>query len=184
MPLAVGNTWYGKATIYDTSFNKLNEVSDTLEIVKDSIVNGDHWFVDKYRKNLYRNTNNYLINRDLTTSGKNDAYFSYPTIVGGITPYDTIFRDNNQTGGVDTVYYMMIVSSTDTLITVPAGSFHCYCYQNYAKLKDGTPTTDPQIPDQAIWYSPGTGLIKMYSKTTFLWLTTIMTWELTGKELH
>jgi len=44
IPLAVGNTWVYEVTEYSDSFEVMKTYYDTISIVKDTNIMGDHWF--------------------------------------------------------------------------------------------------------------------------------------------
>ncbi len=46
MPLAIGNTWIGRLTKIDSVGNTLSVIYDTLKIIKDTLINGETWYVD------------------------------------------------------------------------------------------------------------------------------------------
>ena len=58
----------------------------------------------------------------------------------------------------------MKVTSTDTAITVPAGTFHCYAYELQGVLLDGSPLPDSLRLMERYWYAPDLGPVK--SETT------------------
>lgn len=128
MPLAVGNEWVYTQNHYlhgqlDTTFtetqhiyrSKIDSLGRTCysPIEKDTVLNGfpvTVWWVNTGQ--------GYEMFGDWIGS----FVFRFPVQAGYAYSLDTKL-----------MYYNMVVSSTDTAITVPAGTFSCYRYDYYDK---------------------------------------------------
>jgi len=110
LPLDVGNSWTFRRTEYNTngSVNYIDTI--TQNIVKDSSLYGFKWSFESYEQFLYQNDKQGL----WIFYTEPRLYYRYPSSpnVHFVQNYDTV-----------------TVVSTDTLITTPAGSFHCYHYK-------------------------------------------------------
>jgi hypothetical protein len=139
IPLEKGNTWYYSGIVYDT----LGTIKDNYSLVYD--VRGDTII---FGKKLTPYSGYYVTNTDsgLLAFG---GYSLYPA-----APYDTVvhyyllYKYPAKTG--DRFDQGRRVGTLDTVIVVPAGSYHCIRYMLYY--------------DNVLLYedyiSPGVGLIK------------------------
>ncbi len=144
IPLVVGNTWNFSGTSYDT-LGSVNEIFGELyKVSGDTVIFGRKLTV--YAGQCCANTDSGLI-----------AYSGYG--VSSLSPNDTIvsyrlvYKYPTYTG--DRFNYDIRVGNVDTIINVPAGSFHCIKYQNYDPIS-GILYGDTYI-------SPGFGPVKYVS---------------------
>jgi len=158
VPLTVGNSWTFNQVGYDTLGNILG--SEQLNsVVRDSIVAGHRLFV--YSTMLCLNTDTGLVYVDsyYDTTLHFQLFYKYHTKPGDIYFYDYFSHVTFQVGSID------------TLIHVPAGTFHCISYKIYG---DG-------VLEQERFLSPSMGLVRgisygpLLSGKTFTTVT-----ELTG----
>lgn len=139
-PLAVGNQWTWHETNYDTS----GAVTDTavwlIEIVKDSLVNGEHWFImtgngERFSEYVLARADGLYLADSL---GNIDLKFKYPAQV----------NDSFATHWGDRI---AVVEAIDDLVTVPAGTFVRYRYK----------TTDTvNFMADFEYLSPGIGFVR------------------------
>ena len=131
VPLSISNKWIQSITKYDSLGNVLSSYIDTLQFPLDTIVSNVHWFHRFREDNAFANVDSGFVIRLLPLANNPDAFwqYKYPTIKGERYPFPSF---THATFGdewfVDTVLHS-IVLSIDSLITVPAGSFHCIVYQ-------------------------------------------------------
>lgn len=127
MPLAVGNTY-----IYNTDWEG-NSYTDSCIIGSIKVVNGDIIYL---RAN-FDHKDGYF--------HRGDSLFAYfdstilfiatnPNYIGELISNDTDIvaetdAQGNPTGYSYTTTHRRTVSAIDTLITVPAGTFHCFGYK-------------------------------------------------------
>ena len=110
LPLDVGNSWTFRRTVYNTDGSINYSDTITQKIVKDSSLYGFQWSFESYEQILYQNDEQGL----WIFYTEPRLYYRYPS-----------FRNVNFVQNFDTV----TVISTDTLVTTPAGTFHCYHYR-------------------------------------------------------
>jgi hypothetical protein len=118
-PLKMGNTWAVHMIEYDTTGAVTQSGSGTLVVTTDTIVGGETWYqisgVGSDGLMFYTNRSDGLWVMSSSTSGLfQGLFFKYPVSAG----------DSWNLGGDQ-----MFLQSADTLITVPAGTFHCYEYR-------------------------------------------------------
>jgi hypothetical protein len=130
-PLAIGNRWVFRATVFDSSGNQRSTWIDTLKIVSDTLFGSDRWYV---QVGFGGKGKFFLQNRANGLWGDGLEY-EYPA-----TRNDT-YRLGDST--------KIIVISADSLITVPAGTFHTVVYQF------------PGPPLTYEYFSPGVGPVRM-----------------------
>ncbi|NCS90736.1 MAG: hypothetical protein AUJ54_09315 [Ignavibacteria bacterium CG1_02_37_35] len=140
IPIAKGNTWYYSGVAYDTLGMVREKFGEIHDVRGDTILFG---------KKLTFYAGSYVAISDSGLIG----YAGYST--NSNTPNDTtvyyhlLYKYPAKTG--DKFNYGMRVGTIDTLINVPAGSFHCIQYMGYYQ---GTLYYNSYV-------SPGTGLIKI-----------------------
>lgn len=110
LPLDVGNSWTFRRTVYNTDGSINYSDTITQKIVKDSSLYGFKWSFESYEQILFQNDEQGL----WVFYAEPRLYYRYPS-----------FRNVNFVQNFDTV----TVISTDTLVTTPAGTFHCYHYR-------------------------------------------------------
>ena len=129
IPLKAGNTWTFARTWYDSLGNVIQSATENLWVRADTNLFGHGWSViwRDAAMQLFRNTLEGVVVRLLDYDDpKTHVLYKYPARVGdsygypvptfGGTPYMS-----------DTTWTAIVVC-TDTLITVPAGSFKCVVY--------------------------------------------------------
>ena len=142
IPIAKGNTWYYSGVAYDTVGNVRENFGEIHDVRGDTILFG---------KKLTFYSGFYVT---YTDSGL-IAYGGYS--VSSDAPNDTVanyyllYKYPAQTG--DSFDYGMKVGTIDTLVNVPAGSFHCIKYMGYTN----------SVLYYDVYISPGIGLIKVVS---------------------
>jgi hypothetical protein len=110
LPLDEGNSWTFMRTVYNPNGSVNYTDTITQKIVKDSSLYGFKWSFESYEQVLYQNDEQGL----WIFYTEPRLYYRYPSLpnVHFVQNYDTV-----------------TVVSTDTLITTPAGEFHCYHYR-------------------------------------------------------
>lgn len=113
VPLAPGNTWIGLWRDYDDWDNVILTFFDTTRVIGDTVVDGE-------RRYLLMNGGG-LVNREdglysWWATGALTLRFKYPARVGDAVPV------RPGAGHGDSIR----VVSTDTIVTVPAGTFSCH----------------------------------------------------------
>jgi hypothetical protein len=119
VPLTVGNTWSYDGVFYDTTGSVLQVYGELHLVQQDSSLYGRTYYV---YDGLCANTDSGLVQ---TYSSPSSTYsfliYRYPAQLG----YS--YRSGN---------FIAVVSQLDTLVQVPAGSFHCIRYTyTYDSLK-------------------------------------------------
>ena len=117
VPLAIGNRWLMDDTVWVASGAVLSISVDTFQVLRDTLMAGQAAYVMHWR------------NIDLVVANKLDGFyennhphpslrltFKYPAHVGDSA---SVARYYGAT---------MVVTSTDSLVSSPAGAFHCYVY--------------------------------------------------------
>lgn len=137
MPLEIGNHWIIERKYYDAMGEAFKE-DDTLSIIGETKINGQDWFVTSQGA-ILRNSPEGLVSADDTDPiGACANELKYPAQIG-----DTWKRDSFTT---------LTVISTDTLIKIPCGEFHCL---KYLKHEDGEET-------KSFYYvSPAIGILRV-----------------------
>lgn len=150
MPMAEGNMWVGSETTYDALGAPVAVHQDTLQILTFLTEKDGGWFADDNR-NRYRNSASGLFFKNALAMHQLAKYPAQPgdTFTTGqrvITPTDTAYRSGIRGD----------VVSTDTTVTTPAGTFHCYHYRSEGWL-DVDSTRIYQV--ESAFYAPGVGLV-------------------------
>jgi hypothetical protein len=143
-PLKSGNTWAYHLIYYDTTGAISQSGSGAFVVTTDTIVGGETWYhISGSGTTFYTNRSDGFWVMSNSTSGLfQGLLFKYPDSAGDSWNY-----------GGDQIF----VQSTDTSITVPAGTYHCY---EYRLLYNSKPVCD-------YYYCPGVGFIAedYYSST-------------------
>jgi hypothetical protein len=115
-PLKPGNTWVVCATEYDTTGAVTQTGSGAIIVTTDTVVAGETWYhISGVGSMFYTNRSDGLWVMLNSTAGLfQGLFFKYPVSAG----------DSWNLGGDQ-----ISLQSADTLITVPAGTFHCYEYR-------------------------------------------------------
>ncbi|MDQ1265286.1 MAG: hypothetical protein QG635_436 [Bacteroidota bacterium] len=162
MPLAVGNMWVGRVQRVDSNGNVLSTSYDTVRVDRDTIINGDQWFISNFGGQIFRNFSNWGLKTKYSYMPDTIYEFlKYPAAIGDIILRDTTIGTSRISGKTDTVVYGLEVADDDTTIAVPFGNYECYYYKPYYKKLDGS-QSDIEVPlvgDN--WYTPGYGIIKV-----------------------
>ena len=170
MPLAVGNRWIGRITEIDSSANIVSVRLDTQVIYRSEVVNGETWYYKTETPLMIVSKPGMpdsLDTLEAVCTIRTDGLYSaiapnfstatltakYPAAIG-----DTLFRlllgntDSTETWDAKTVV------STDANLSVPAGSFICFQYnENLIRIKNGIATSHPV---DSVYYAPGVGLLQ------------------------
>jgi hypothetical protein len=134
VPLAVGNSWTVLVTYYDTLGPTQVHSEEVFKVYGDTTILSKQFFT--YNGFPCANTDSGLVmytGYSVSSTASYHLLYKYPTYSGDS------FDDS------------MEVTSIDTLISVPAGAFHCIKYQDYSS---GIRFEDDYI-------SPGIGIIKI-----------------------
>jgi hypothetical protein len=203
MPLAVGNRWIGQITETDSAGNVVSVSLDTQTVYRTEIVNGETWY---YRNlmplvlmprngkpdSLSFDTVDYIFTN--RTDGLYQAYSSqftlrpiapwliakYPASVGDTMRIDTLDMDTPPQTRV-----INIVAGTQTKVTVPAGMFTCYKYQEILVHRQNGITTSRLVDSS--FYAPDIGLVQyIYELPDFdnPSASHHVLWQLVRAELH
>ncbi len=138
-PLKLGNAWTYHQTNYDTVGSIIQWYNGSKIVTMDTIVHDETW---------YGISDDYAF-----CANKSDGFWQLSGSFQGLRyKYPASAGDNWYYGGA-----RMYLLSTDTLITVPAGTYHCY---KYRYLWNSIPVVDD-------YFCPGVGLIAedWYSRT-------------------
>jgi hypothetical protein len=161
MPLESGNYFYYDNTFYSSTGEVEEKVRDTTIVSGfNMIIENEQWNgVQRYfynpstrliEMNFYRNKSNGLwTRRDMDAKSKHVA--KYPAVTG---ERFVVSRDTLHLGIKET---FRKVISANTSLTVPAGTFNVYKYQDES---DGSTTVL-----KTEYYAPGRGLIKSETHT-------------------
>lgn len=183
MPLAVGNTWIGKVTFFDSKSNIVFEKFDTLRIDRSIVIDGITWYVSDASEHMFRNDasgfHDYVANTDIEIQ-----HLKYPCNIGDRMVYDTVeIGERNQEPTKAIIGNQL--SHKNFSIRVIAGVFSCYYYKTYATKLDGTilGIEPPFVP--SAYYNPNIGLVKSetydFNDPTN---KSKVVWELVSYELH
>jgi hypothetical protein len=157
MPLKVGNMWIEKVSEYDSTGVVTRTYLDTITIVSDEVIGNEHWFRSNEPVVRINHHDGLLVRVDGFTSW---LAIQYPAAVADTfqtQQWQQTFE--NGAAGIRFNTYMM-VTSTDTVITVPAGAYHCYAYELQGALLDGSPLPDSLHYAAHYFYARDVGLVK------------------------
>lgn len=164
MPLAVGNEWVQRVTMYYLDGSIDTTYLDTIRI-RDKVFDGSDTI--------------YLFNSNLAGANRKNGYYialsdslqiiaKYPVFAGEVFRRDTSIDVPvwDTTSIRDTIISKFLCKETNTFVNVAAGSFYCYKYQIHTS---GTFRADagasPEYIENLIeyYYAPGIGEVKSYS---------------------
>jgi hypothetical protein len=186
MPLAVGNMWIGKHNYYryDSTLETRFSGYDTTRIQLDTIIDGEQWYKqsDEY---YLQNVDDGLRIIDKIYSKNPYIGCKFPAVKGDTfnTAPKVYIPDQNNPLVLDSGFYYVQITNTDTIITVPKGSFSCYEYKTYL-LQFGH--TEPKIIYPIFYYSPNIGQVKRVTNrinpqgNLYLYIS----WELVDYQLY
>jgi hypothetical protein len=141
IPLTVGNQWVRDNVEFDSVATKKLYPMDTLRVLHDTLLNGEHWFIingDEY--NIHANKSDGWYSQN-TLNYQSSLMLKYPAVSG-----ESFIR----------YFYAVKVLSTDTIISIPSGQYKCYCYSTF----DG-------LSGSYDFYCPNIGPVKFeYYQTT------------------
>lgn len=117
MPLAVGNQWVYHTVRSDTMGNVTRNTYDTVRVTGTEVIAEETWFIVNGEGNY-----NYINRSDglWKACSKNVLYIKFPVRLGEYYTTGTSMDYCSPPG--------FSVVSTDTVITVPAGTFRCITY--------------------------------------------------------
>lgn len=153
MPLAVGNTWYYKKTIHDSTTGSVTGTrNDTIGIVAQVSIN-DVVYYQQYQSSIHINAPSFFINIDSNTVQKIDSATKY-------TFFKKVSTNNQQVDSwVDTVtthckgHNYLYGYTGDTTIGSYSG-----CLKNVVLVND---CTGQNFEKWVYFLKPGTGLIRI-----------------------
>ena len=135
IPLAIGNQWTMHIVEWDTDGNITSSRNETTQILGDTSIAGERWFIMKHRRG-----NTICINRP-------DGYYVLRSEVSSLQlKYPANIGDSYE--GPDGT---MRVVSLNVNLSVPKGSFVCYQYETNLTRVGGLSVLN--------YYSPGVGFI-------------------------
>ncbi|MEP7219862.1 MAG: hypothetical protein ABI876_13150, partial [Bacteroidota bacterium] len=130
-------------TYYDSAGTITRQTVDTTTIISDTLIGGEQWYTSN-------GTGFGALRSDgvwaYTQSGYKMRLLHYPAPLHDRDPQaQAPWRDPNQGNAVtDTLYTYTEITSLDTSITVPAGTFHCVKFTHSERLgKGGIPSNHP-----------------------------------------
>jgi hypothetical protein len=155
MPLKVGNLWKWRQTHFDTLGNTTDVHYDSLYIFRDSVVNGERWYLRNHEGHNwgYSNRADGLWFRFFSPNNPTDErlMYKYPAAVGDAYPYlDVVVQ--GPAAYLVTERNITQVTSIGTVISIPAGTFTCQVHQVVPR--------DPYGWRMVLFLSPGYGLVK------------------------
>jgi hypothetical protein len=130
IPLSTSNKWVSLVTKYDSLGNVLSSYSDSTQF-EDTVISNIVWYHTKNNDYAYANSDSGVITRLIGEKTNSHIYLSYkyPVVRGECFASPSLACASlGNAWLVDTAYHTLVLS-TDTVITVPAGSYHCIGYQ-------------------------------------------------------
>jgi hypothetical protein len=109
-PLKVGDTWIYRYLGYDNQGSQTSDYIDSTFFSRDTIINGETWFVINNSSSAFGNRNDGLWRYALTNTSSPFLVVKYPTLVG----------DTYNIGS-----YKATVASINEPLNLPAGNFNC-----------------------------------------------------------
>ncbi len=186
MPLTVGNSWVGKWTYYSGDGSVIETLFDTLTITGTVKDNGVTWYeanngelLANDRKGLHYNdfTPQCILYpvRALYPATASDTFNSAPP---------TTVLVPEATGSAETINVIAcnIVLTTDSTVTVPAGTFTTYVYKPDVLAPNPAQSEDLQFINETIeYYTPNVGPImrEFYERNAL-----VKRWELVNVVLQ
>jgi hypothetical protein len=151
IPYTVGNQWMTKTTSFDQNGTMLSTEYDTSAVIEPVAIDGEAW----YRIHGVRSRDLFAATRadgpwmraDLDSMP--ERRFLYPAAAG-----DTF-------GMHDGISYVM--TSRDSVVSVPAGTFHCVVYHRQQHDASGALVRPEQMVVWRDYYwcvAPGIGVVK------------------------
>lgn len=135
-PFEVGNTWVYVDSSFDTTGALRSVVDQPRAVTIDLLIAGERWYHMAGDSRFYTNRSDGLwVIWDFSDSSVHSLLFKYPCKVGDTWKYGR--------GHVT-------VLSTDTTLTVPSGTYHCYEYLIQYNSR----------PEQYCYLYPGVGFIR------------------------
>ncbi|MDP2884828.1 MAG: carboxypeptidase-like regulatory domain-containing protein [Ignavibacteria bacterium] len=138
IPLAIGNQWTMHISQWDTQDNLTTFKNEILEILRDTTVAGERWFIMRSFGGRFVLCMNKPDGFYELKSGKSTLRLKYPARVN-----DSYQRPD--------AYTNTKVVSVNASISVPKGTFACYQYEDSFIPLGGFRTNE--------YYSPGVGLV-------------------------
>ena len=156
MPLTIGNSWTYDDSLYDQHGVLSGTMTDTLRLTDTMSYGNVIIYIPRDRKTYY-------VNRADGLRIRYDGYFDetfvakYPSRPGDIFRHDQyIITKEPSPDPLGIAIGDLMVSSTNESVTVPAGTFICYKYN-----EDFYDTTRHQLVDRFnTFYAPNVGMIK------------------------
>jgi hypothetical protein len=184
MPLAVGNRWIGKTRLTTGA-----EVFDTLRITRDTTLRREKWYVTSNGALLANHPDGLYI-WDLALArrgmGKPRRALKFPIAVGdALDDLGSLTRTTDSAGNAEMVRLVLTVVSSDTLIEVEAGRYHCIQAALQLYNADGSPNHTKLINDGPVYFAPGIGLVKTDGYRPYLGsVSSSDPWQLYSVSLH
>ncbi|MGA2298607.1 MAG: hypothetical protein ABSG15_13760 [FCB group bacterium] len=174
-PLAVGNYWVIKISIYDSTGKSVFIQIDTMKVISDSIINSEKVYnIQLLHDTIFSFDYNYLCNRA-------DGLYNYFNINNSFVASLVLKYSGNAGDTYISDSSTIKIDSINAIVKVPAGNFECYKYSveyfNGFYWEKGP-----------IYLSPGIGFIYEeyyiplnYNSNSF---RLAMTWELLSYKLY
>jgi len=158
IPLAAGNQWVSVTTHFDTLGNvdTVMAPATLVTITKDTLINGTMWFVHPWLdvQVAYRSSDQGIHTRLVSPNDDTTEFMlhRFPAVLGDTLPYPIVLFNGSNPKYYSNSSQTSQLTSLDTVITVPAGTFRCV---RFRVTRHGWPTgTD--------WYfSKGYGWIRI-----------------------
>jgi len=127
IPFSTSNKWIFSQTTYDSLGSVSSVYLDTIQFL-DTIISNITWFHTKNNDWAYANSNSGVISR-LIDDNHIFLSYKYPAVQGERYGSPSLAHaDIGNAWLVDTEYYTTVLQ-IDTVISVPAGNYHCLLYQ-------------------------------------------------------
>lgn len=157
--LKVGNRWIWQIAFYDTVGMLHSTTYDSLRIDSVQVIGSEHWhFPGKpYEKLAFANLAGGCYYRAFSSAAPTSSFlfYKYPATLNESYKAPQGLVSGSRVWIVDTLKIMTVLS-TDTTITVPAGTFRCYLYR-YAWINGNFYSEE--------FLSPGRGWIRILGYT-------------------
>lgn len=156
MPLTLGNSW----TYDDTSYTYPGFIqysgTFTVTLTGSTIMKGKKYeLFDDILTGPTRNDGEGTWRLSIDSSHSEYLLYKYPGFVGDTFNFDTVTFTSANLQEL-TIYGYTKIITTDTLITVPSGTFKCYGYES-----DNFTIKDGKLYSKDFYYaSPNIGFIK------------------------
>lgn len=132
MALNVGNRWIWQTTLYDTLGKPYSTYHDSLRIDSVQVINSENWYFpgQPYGDLAFANLVGGCYYRAFTsnTPGPSFLFYKYPATLNESYKAPQGLVSGSHVWIVDSLR-MMTVLSTDTTVTISAGTFHGYLYR-------------------------------------------------------